>query len=158
MLRKQPCRRQNCLFIYRRGKETVSLSCCTLHLMMARPTVACKVSVCNSVFTPRLQWDSGARGVLSHNCRKGEQTLLVRFFVSTIIKLAIHLLSAGVCIFVGVCGGEMICLPVLLFMMLDVCTCLCLRKPSPTVHPSQMHVVSNHPETAVNLSQSKRLS
>ena len=69
--------------------------------------------VCYSLLVPlwllisRPQYDSPLGGVSGHNCRKRGWTPVIHFFISTIIKLAIHLESTGVsfceCVFVCLC-------------------------------------------------------
>ena len=73
--------------------------------------------VCYSLLVPlwllisRPQYDSPLGGVSGHNCRKRGWTPVIHFFISTIIKLAIHLESTGVsfceCVFVCLC----VCVP-----------------------------------------------
>lgn len=112
-----------------------------------------------------LRYDSLLGGVLSHNCRKRGRTPAIHFFISAIIKVAIHLESTGVCI-CGCTWRRVICaLAFFLFFSswVDMCTfvCVCvwdilsISPPPPTVHLS---CGARSPGTAVNFSESKRLS
>lgn len=116
-----------------------------------------------------LRYDSLLGGVLSHNCRKRGQTPAIHFFISAIIKVAIHLESTGVCI-CGFAWRRVICAFAFFFFfflvggyvhIVSVCVSVCayetlsISPPPPTVHLS---CGARSPGTAVNFSDSKRLS
>lgn len=129
--------------------------------MMARPTAACKVSV----FTPRPQCDAGARGVLSHSCRKrridSAGPLLCFNHYQTCHPSAerrcVHIcgcLWGRDDMFASFAVYDVGCVHLFVFEKLFFFFLNLLLLSI----PHKLPVVSNHPETAVNLSQSKRLS